>query len=328
MLLRFDVDQRLRQRELRLLREARRTTCSLHLRLDLALELELQVRLRPRRAGRRRCRSRCRTRARIRVVERGHDGRARPPSPSARTRAVLAGDFLAVIVGGKRERERLASRPRSSRRPPLRTPAASGLRRARSRSPSPARRGTRRRRSCPVKSTIDAIARPRAARDRRRSVVRCWRSTSSVRSMSSGVDFDLRPLDGDVAKGRRPSPRDRPRRSPRTRARRARRSLLVLRLDPRIAGDAQVLLAHRVVEARLDRIGDDVGAHLRAVLLRDHLERHLAGTKSRHLDVLREPRQPLLDFALDLRRRARDMSAGARVRRGFPDWFACGSNPC
>ena len=42
----------------------------------------------------------------------------------------------------------------------------------------------------------------------------------------------------------------------------ARRRLL--RLDPRIAGDAQVLVADRVVERRLHGVGDDVGAHLRA----------------------------------------------------------------
>ena len=51
--------------------------------------------------------------------------------------------------------------------------------------------------------------------------------------------------------------------------------------DARIAGDAQVLFAHRLVEARLHGVGNDVGADGRAILLHDHLERHLAGTESR-----------------------------------------------
>ena len=44
---------------------------------------------------------------------------------------------------------------------------------------------------------------------------------------------------------------------------------------------------------------DDVRAHLRPVLLRDHLHRHLAGPESGHLDVLGEPREALRDLALD-----------------------------
>ncbi len=75
---------------------------------------------------------------------------------------------------------------------------------------------------------------------------------------------------------------------------------VILGLDPRIAGDPQVLLTHGVVETFLDRIGNDVRTDLRAVLLRDHLHRHLAGPEARQLDRLGEARQPLADFALDL----------------------------
>ncbi len=77
----------------------------------------------------------------------------------------------------------------------------------------------------------------------------------------------------------------------------------LLRLDSRIAGHAQVLLANGVVEARLDGVRDHVGPHLRAVLLRHHLQWNLARTKTCDLDRLRKARQPLVDFAVDLLQR-------------------------
>ena len=65
-----------------------------------------------------------------------------------------------------------------------------------------------------------------------------------------------------------------------------RRRRAVRRLDARIARDAQVLLADGVVEARLHGVGDDVRAHLRAILLRHHLDGHVARTKPGTLTVL------------------------------------------
>ena len=200
----------------------------------------------------------------------------------------------------------------------------------RSRSPSPARPGN----STPSMRAgeVDhhAIARLRAVARPATHVARCLRSTSSVRSTSAGVDLDLRPLDRGPPKGRRRRPRDRPRRSPRTRARPSGAlSCFGRGLDARIAGDAQVLLAHRVVEARLDGVGDDVGAHLRPVLLRDHLERHVARAGSPAiLTVFARLREALVDLAFDLLRSGPRRSSAARADRGSPEWFACSGNPC
>ncbi len=73
-----------------------------------------------------------------------------------------------------------------------------------------------------------------------------------------------------------------------------------LRLDARIPGHTDVLLPHRVGKPGLNGIGDHLGAHLRAVLLRDHLHRHLAGPEPRHLHVAREPREAFRHLALDV----------------------------
>ncbi len=78
---------------------------------------------------------------------------------------------------------------------------------------------------------------------------------------------------------------------------------LCLGLDPRITGDAQVLLADRIGKRRLDGVGDDIGTDLRAVLLRNHPHRHLAGPKTGHLGVPRQSGQSLIDLRLDLRDR-------------------------
>ncbi len=78
-------------------------------------------------------------------------------------------------------------------------------------------------------------------------------------------------------------------------------------LDARRAGDAQILRAHRVVEARPDALGNHVRAHLRAILLVEHAQRRLAGPEAGDLDGAREARQPLPDLALDLGDRHRDV---------------------
>ena len=95
------------------------------------------------------------------------------------------------------------------------------------------------------------------------------------------------------------------------------RVAFALGLDARIARHAQVLLAHGLVEARLHGVGDHVRAHLRAVLLRDHLDRHVARAEARHLDGLGEALQALADFALDLRERHRDAQAPGELIQGL-----------
>ena len=91
------------------LRRSADSTCSLHLRLDLALQLEPEVRARSRL-----CSSSTlplampnawRTRRRPR-----RQRRPRSVFTVSVNSACLAGDFLAVVIGGKRERERPSSR--------------------------------------------------------------------------------------------------------------------------------------------------------------------------------------------------------------------------
>jgi hypothetical protein len=87
--------------------------------------------------------------------------------------------------------------------------------------------------------------------------------------------------------------------------------------DARVAGNLEVLFAHGLVEARLHGIGNDVGTNGRAILLHDHLERHLAGTKPGQLDRLGKPRQALLDLAFDLRARNGDIEAAFELTQCF-----------
>ena len=107
-----------------------------------------------------------------------------------------------------------------------------------------------------------------------------------------------------------------------------RRRRAVRRLDARIAGHAQVLLAHGLVEARLHGIGDDVRAHLRAILLRDHLDRHLARPEARHLDGLGKAREALVDFALDLLQRHGDAQAALELAQRFQRALHVLIGPC
>ena len=88
-------------------------------------------------------------------------------------------------------------------------------------------------------------------------------------------------------------------------------------LDAREARDPQVLLAQRIGEPRLHRIGNDVGAHLRPVLLRDHAHRHLPGTESGQLRVLGEPSEALIDLGLDLRDRHGHREPAFELAEGF-----------
>ncbi len=84
---------------------------------------------------------------------------------------------------------------------------------------------------------------------------------------------------------------------------------VLLGLDARIAGHAQILCPDRIVETRLHGVRDHVRAHLRPVLLGDHLERYLAGPKPRDLRRLGQLRETLVDLAFDLRLRHGDMQS-------------------
>ena len=89
-----------------------------------------------------------------------------------------------------------------------------------------------------------------------------------------------------------------------------------VRLDAGIAGDAQVLRPDRLVEPGPHRLGDDVRAHLRPVLLLDHLERHVAGAEAGDLRALREVGEALLHFAFDVAQRHGDVEAALEAGGG------------
>ena len=74
----------------------------------------------------------------------------------------------------------------------------------------------------------------------------------------------------------------------------------LLAFDARIAGHLQFLLLDDFRKRFLHRVADHFRAHLRPVVLRNDLERNLAGAKTVHAHGARELAQPLLDFAIDL----------------------------
>jgi hypothetical protein len=72
------------------------------------------------------------------------------------------------------------------------------------------------------------------------------------------------------------------------------------RLDPRITGDAQLLLLDLLTEAALQCRTNGLGTGLFAVGLRHHLVGHLARTETGHLDRFRHPLEALLNVAFDI----------------------------
>ena len=130
-----------------------------------------------------------------------------------------------------------------------------------------------------------------------------------------GAHFRLRPLDGDV--GEVADPHFRIDLEYRREFQPVGSGGLGLGLDPRQAGDAQVLLPYRIGERGLHRVGNDIGTDLRAVLLGDHLDRHLAGPETGHLGVLGQTRQTLLDLALDLCHRHRHGQPALELAEGL-----------
>ncbi len=130
----------------------------------------------------------------------------------------------------------------------------------------------------------------------------------------AGLDRRNRPLDLGAGKI--------PERDLRIHLEHCRKFELVLRrgflgLDLRISRHAQILRPDRVVEARLHGIRNDVRAHLRAILLRDHLHRHLARTKAGDLRRLGEARKTLLYLAFDLFNRHRDVQPAFELPKGL-----------
>ena len=139
-------------------------------------------------------------------------------------------------------------------------------------------------------------------------VARCLRSTSSVRSTSAGSTADVRALDGKPRHvGRADLRVDLEDRGELDRV--GRRRVARARLDAGIARDAQLLRAHGLVEALAHGVRDHVRAHLRPVLLRDHLHGHVAGPEAGKLHRLREPPEPLLHFAFDVGERNGDVES-------------------
>ena len=67
------------------------------------------------------------------------------------------------------------------------------------------------------------------------------------------------------------------------------------RLDARVAGDLQRMLAHGVAEAFAQQAVQDLGAHLLAEALLDHLGRHLAGAEALDLGATRDFAQATAD---------------------------------
>jgi len=74
----------------------------------------------------------------------------------------------------------------------------------------------------------------------------------------------------------------------------------LLAFDARIACDLQLLLLDHFGKRFLHGVTDHFRPHLRAIVLRDDLERNFARAKTVHAHGARELAQPLLDFAVDL----------------------------
>ena len=71
-------------------------------------------------------------------------------------------------------------------------------------------------------------------------------------------------------------------------------------LELGITGDAQIIVAHGVVENLLQLVGEDFLADLLTILLGDYFEWYLAWTESMHLDRLGELLQPRGYLAVDV----------------------------
>ena len=73
-----------------------------------------------------------------------------------------------------------------------------------------------------------------------------------------------------------------------------------LRFDARVTGNAQLLRFGDFAERFFERVVERLVARLVAVLLLDHRRRHLARTEARHLHVLAQALQALLDFLVEI----------------------------
>ena len=88
------------------------------------------------------------------------------------------------------------------------------------------------------------------------------------------------------------------------------------RLDARATGRIQLLARHGFGERSAHEVVDDLAMHLLAVLLANHRERRLAGTKALEPRGARNLVQPLRHFAVDLRRGNRHFEAAFKSARG------------
>ncbi len=88
------------------------------------------------------------------------------------------------------------------------------------------------------------------------------------------------------------------------------------RLDARSAGGIELLARHRLGERGAHEVVDDLAMHLFAVLLADHRERRLAGTKTLEPRGARNLVEPLRYFAVDLRRGDRHFEPAFQSARG------------
>ena len=78
------------------------------------------------------------------------------------------------------------------------------------------------------------------------------------------------------------------------------------RFDARATGRIELLASNGLGERRTHEVVDDLAVHLLTVLLPDHRQRRLAGTKALESRGARNLVQPLRHFAIDLRRGNRD----------------------
>ena len=174
----------------------------------------------------------------------------------------------------------------------------------------------------PVKSTCTRSPRC-AARSTGAYVVRCLRSTSSVRSTSCGVTSATGRVIAIVADVADLELRDRPRTPPRTRALRS------AGCSPR-CGSMRGVPATRRFCARIASLNVDC---TRSEMTSERTcgpycwssirSGTLPGRKPGDLDGPRKPRQPLLHFAFDVGDRHGDVQPALERRRAFRVWFAC-----
>ncbi len=226
----------------------------------------------------------------------------------------LPRDLAAMVVGRKRERERLRAARRHARHRRLEFGEHAALA---EHDRKVACLAARKLDAVDHSGEVDAHAIARLRRPLDRMIGRALPAQHVERSLHvRRRDFGDRPRDRDLA--HLADLHVRINLEYRREFERVRGGFGVLRaLDPRRAGDAQVLRPHRVVERRLNALGDHVRANLGSVLLVEKPKRRFAGTESGHPDGAGKPREALLHFAFDVGDRHRDAHAAREVTQRF-----------